>query len=44
MVSGLGDKGYETRLKELGLTTLEERREESDLVETFKILTGGSAM
>jgi hypothetical protein len=42
MVSGLGDMSYEDRLKELKLTTLEARRAEMDLVETYKILSGNS--
>ena len=40
MVSGLGDKSYHERLSDLGLTTLQARREETDMVEVFKILTG----
>ena len=40
MVSGLGEMSYEDRLKELGLTTLETRRAEMDLVETYKIMSG----
>jgi len=39
-VSGLTGKTYEDRLEELGLTTLKARREESDLVQTFKIVKG----
>jgi hypothetical protein len=42
MVSGLGDKGYIERLKELNMTTLEARREEIDMTETYKILNGHS--
>ena len=38
MVSGLKSKDYHGRLAELGLTTLEERRREMDLVQTFKIV------
>ena len=40
MVSGLKGKTYEDRLKELGLTTLEARRERGDMIEVYKILTG----
>ena len=40
MVSGLEGKDYEDRLKEVGLTTLEARRERGDMIETWKILTG----
>jgi hypothetical protein len=40
MVSGLKSTTYEGRLSELGLTTLEERRHQADMVQTFKIVTG----
>ena len=40
MVSGLGNMSYEDRLRELKLTTLENRRLEMDLVETYKIVSG----
>jgi hypothetical protein len=40
MVSGLSSAQYEDRLKELGLTTLEERRHQLDMLQTFKILAG----
>ncbi len=40
MVSGLKSNTYEERLKELGLTTLEERRHQTDMLQPFKILTG----
>ena len=40
MISGLKGRTYEERLKELGITTLEERRHQSDMVQTFKILLG----
>ena len=33
-------KSYEQRLKEVGLTTLEDRRVRGDMIETFKILKG----
>ena len=42
MVSGLGNMNYEERLKELGMTTLEKRREELDLIEMYKIMSGKS--
>ena len=42
MVSGLGQMSYEQRLEALGMTTLEQRREDSDMIETFKILSGTS--
>jgi hypothetical protein len=40
MVSGLKSKDYHERLAELGMTTLEERRREMDMVQTFKIVNG----
>lgn len=39
MVSGLRADSYEGRLSELGLTTLEERRHQADMVQTYKIVT-----
>ena len=39
-VSGLAANTYEGRLKELGLLTLEARRDLFDLVQTFKIVHG----
>jgi hypothetical protein len=40
MVSGLKATTYEEILKELELTTLEERRHQADMVQTFQILQG----
>jgi hypothetical protein len=40
MVSGLKTDRYKERLKEIGLTTLEERRHRLHMVPTYKILTG----
>ena len=40
MVSNARGAGYEERLSEVGLTTLEERRARGDMVETFKTLSG----
>jgi ribonuclease P/MRP protein subunit RPP40 len=40
IVRGLKSDRYEERLKEIGLTTLEERRHRLDMVQTYKILTG----
>ena len=40
MIDGSADKDYNNRLKELGLTTLETRRERGDLIEAFKIIKG----
>ena len=39
MVSGLRGQEYEDRLKELGLTTLKERRHQADMAMAYKILT-----
>ena len=38
MVDGNRGMEYEERLKRIGLTTLEMRRERADLLEVFKIL------
>ena len=40
MINGIGTLTYENRLKNLGLTTLLERRSRGDLIETFRIVTG----
>ena len=40
MVDGYRGMEYEERLKRIGLTTLELRRERADLLELFKILKG----
>jgi hypothetical protein len=40
MVSGLKGKDYNQKLLELGLTTLEERRHQADMIQTFKIVRG----
>jgi ribonuclease P/MRP protein subunit RPP40 len=40
MVSGLRSREYEERLKVLEMTTLEERRHQSDMLQVFKILQG----
>jgi hypothetical protein len=40
MVPNLGNLSYEERLRELGLTTLEDRRIRGDLIEMFKIIKG----
>ena len=44
MVPGLGDLEYGERLGVLGLMTLEERRNRSDMVEMYKVLKGLSAI
>ena len=40
MVSGLQGRTYEERLTELGMTTLAERRHQTDMLQVYKILTG----
>jgi hypothetical protein len=40
MISGLKGATYEEKLAELGLTTLEERRHQTDMLQTFKIMRG----
>ncbi len=40
MISGLTGRTYEDRLKELGIVTLEERRHQMDMLQTYKILNG----
>jgi len=39
LVEGFKKFDYDTRLKKLGLTTLEKRHIRGDLIKTFKILT-----
>ena len=40
MIDGFADKGYNDRLKELDLTTLEMRRKRGDLIKAFKMIKG----
>ena len=40
MVSSLKNLDYNTRLQELGLTTLELRRQRGDMIEVYKLLNG----
>ena len=40
MITGLRAREYEDKLKELEMTTLEERRHQADMALVFKILTG----
>ncbi len=44
MVSGLKSKNYSDRLKELKMITLSAKREELDMTEMSKIVTGKSAV
>ena len=39
-VSGMGNLPYEERLRRLGLTPLQARRDRGDMLDTYKILTG----
>ena len=39
-VSGLKGRTYEERLTEVGLLSLRDRRKETDMVQTFKIVRG----
>ena len=40
MISGLTSRSYEEKCKEIGLETLEARRERQDLLEAYKIIQG----
>ena len=40
MVAGLRSRNYEGKLKEVGLTSLEERRSRGDMIQTFRIING----
>ena len=40
MVSGLTGRTYEEKLSELGMTSLQERRHQQDMLQTYKILQG----
>ena len=40
MLSGLQGKNYTDRLKEVGLTSLEERRKRGDMIQVWKTLDG----
>jgi hypothetical protein len=40
MASGLRSREYEDQLPELGLTTLEERRHQADMLQMYKIMNG----
>jgi len=44
MVPGMKELPYKSKLKLLGLWTLEERRNRADLLEMFKMLTGKSSV
>ncbi len=40
MISGLGGQTYEEKLNEIGLHSLEYRRDKADMVQVFKMLKG----
>ena len=40
MVAGLKGKSYQEKLKEVGLTSLEDRRERGDMIQTCRIIHG----
>jgi hypothetical protein len=44
MVSGLVSRDYEDRLKELMMTTLEERRHQADMLQMYKIASGAGQL
>jgi hypothetical protein len=44
MVSGLQSRDYEDRLRELKLTTLEERRHQADMLQMYKIASGSGQL
>ncbi len=41
MISGLKGKTYQDRCREVGLETLERRREKQDMAEVYRMLNGG---
>ena len=40
MISGLEGKTYEERCREIGLDSMERRKEDADMIQTFKIIAG----
>ena len=44
MVSGLQERDYEGRLRELDLESLEERRHQADMLMTYKIIHGNGGL
>ena len=40
MISGLKGATYEEKMREIGLTPLEERRHQADMLQAFKIIRG----
>ena len=44
MITDQGDADYETKLSNVGMTTLEDRRRRGDQIETFKIVNEMSVL
>jgi hypothetical protein len=40
MISGLRATNYEEKLKEIGISSLDERRKYLDMLQTYKVMTG----
>jgi hypothetical protein len=40
MISGLKGSTYEEKMREIGLTSLEEHRHQADMIQAFKIIRG----
>jgi ribonuclease P/MRP protein subunit RPP40 len=40
MISGLRATNFEEKLKELGISSLDERRKYLDMLQTYKVMTG----
>ena len=40
LVAGMARAAYEKRLKQLKLTTLEQRRKRGDMIEVYRLMTG----
>jgi len=44
MITDQGDANYETKLANIGMTTLQARRERGDLIQVFKIMNDMSGL